>query len=291
MEYRRQTKSGAWIWIRSVGRIVEYDAAGKALRMYGMHADITARKELELQLLHSQRLETVGTLAGGVAHDLNNILTPMLMASSILRETLTKPADRELIAMIDGNGKRGAAIVKQLVAFSRSMALERRSLDPRQLLQEMAQLMSASLPKSITVLAPSGGDVGQVQVDQTQLQQVLMNLCVNARDAMPAGGTLTLQATREELSASGPSRNGDIRGGPFVVLTVVDTGSGISPEIIDRIFDPFFTTKAPGKGSGLGLASAHGIIKAHGGFIWVESKAGQGTTFRIYLPAVAARQG
>jgi len=286
MEYRRQTKSGAWIWIRSVGKIVEYDDAGKPLRMYGMHADITARKELELQLLHSQRLETVGTLAGGVAHDLNNILTPMLMASSILRETLTAPADRELIAMIDGNGKRGAAIVKQLVAFSRSMAQDRQALDPRQILQEIAQLMSASLPKSIAVLAPDCGNAGLVQVDPTQLQQVLMNLCVNARDAMPSGGTITLRVRREELPADGQARNGGATGGTFVVITVADTGTGIPPEIIDRIFDPFFSTKGLGKGTGLGLASSHGIIKAHGGFMRVESTPGQGSIFRLYLPAL-----
>jgi two-component system cell cycle sensor histidine kinase/response regulator CckA len=287
MEYRRQTKSGGWKWIRSVGRIVEYDSEGRPLRMYGTHADITDRKELEAQLRHSQRLEAVGTLASGVAHDLNNILTPMLMATGILRESLADPRDRELMALLDSGGKRGAAIVKQLLDFSRNLTRDRVRVDPDQVLRETEQWMRSSLPPSITVRLEAGVGVPSILADPTQVHQVMMNLCVNARDAMPSGGTLTLSSGVIELPPSAPTREGAPAGGAYVVLSVTDTGSGIDPAIRDRIFDPFFTTKEQGKGTGLGLASVHGIVKAHGGFVRVDSAPGQGSTFRVHFPVAA----
>ncbi len=282
IEYRQQTKAGGWKWLRSVAKVVQHDAAGRPLRVMGTHTDITDRKELEGQLLHSQRLEAVGTLASGVAHDLNNILTPMLMASGLLREKLSDPKDRELMARLDDGGRRGAAIVRQLLDFSRNLAQDRVPLNPRPMLQEMAQLMRATFPKEIFIaeaIAP-GSDL--VEVEPNQLHQVLMNLCVNARDAMSAGGTITLGLERVEVPA-----NGGGRGGPHLSLSVADTGSGIPPENLGRIFDPFFTTKPLGKGTGLGLASVHGIVKAHHGFVRVESKVGHGTTFRVLLPVKA----
>lgn len=282
MEYRRRVANGSWKWIRSVGRIVERDAAGQPLRMHGTHADITDRKDLEAQLLHSQRLEAVGTLASGVAHDLNNILTPMLMASGLLREKLADQQDRDLMTMLDNGGKRGAAIVKQLLAFSRNLAQERQLLDPRTLLAETVQLMRSVLSREIELEVHEGDNLGQIRVEPTQLHQVLMNLCVNARDAMPGGGKLSLSLERVKLPPPGQSIEGD-----FVVFAVQDTGEGIPPENLDRIFDPFFTTKETGKGTGLGLPSAHGIVKSHGGMIRVESTPGKGSTFRVYLPAVA----
>lgn len=280
MEYRQQTKSGGWKWIRSVAKVVEFDATGRPLRVMGTHTDITERKELEAQLLHSQRLEAVGTLASGVAHDLNNILTPMLMASTILRDTLADPRDREMMALLDDGGRRGAAIVRQLLAFSRNLAQDREALDLRQLLRDMAQLMSATFPKEIKVVEAAPEGLGLVDAESNQLHQVLMNLCVNARDAMPSGGTITLGLERVDLPAVAGAP-----GGPHLVLSVADTGHGIPPDIIDRIFDPFFTTKPVGKGTGLGLASVHGIIKAHHGLVKVESQPGRGTTFRVFLPA------
>ena len=280
MEYRLRTKAGTWKWIRSVGKVVELDAAGRPLRMVGTHMDISARKELEAQLLHSQRLEAVGTLAGGVAHDLNNILTPMLMASGLLREKLTEAKDRELMSLIEDGGRRGAAIVKQLLAFSRNLTQNRVPVDLGQLLIEVGQLLRATFPPEITVVVTAAAGQGRVEADPNQLHQVLMNLCVNARDAMPAGGTLTLGLDRADQVA-GPAA----KAGPHLVITVADTGEGMAPEIMGQIFDPFFTTKPQGKGTGLGLASVHGIIKAHRGFVRVESQPGRGTVFRVFLPA------
>ncbi len=280
VEYRQRTKSGAWKWIRSVARVVQRDAEGRPVRVMGTHTDVTERKELESQLLHSQRLEAVGTLASGVAHDLNNILTPVLMASGILRDKLLDPADRELMAMLDEGGRRGAAIVRQLLAFSRNLAQDRVPVDPRQQLRDMAQLMRSSFPKEIRIAESISEVPGLVEAEPNQLHQVLMNLCVNARDAMPGGGILTLGLERVQISGVTGARPG-----PHLVLSVADTGLGIPAEVLDKIFDPFFTTKPVGKGTGLGLASVHGIVKAHQGFVRVESQVGRGTVFRVFLPA------
>ncbi len=268
MEYRQRTKSGGWRWLRTVAKVVEYDATGRPLRVMGTQTDITERKELESQLLHSQRLEAVGTLASGVAHDLNNILTPMLMASGLLRDKLPDAQDRQLMSLLDDGGRRGAAIVRQLLAFSRNLAQDRVPMDPRQLMRDMAQLMRSSFPKEITVVENLADVPGLVEAEPNQLHQVLMNLCVNARDAMPSGGTITLGLDRAEV----PPATGTTTGGPHLVLSVADTGHGIPPELMERIFDPFFTTKPVGKGTGLGLASVHGIVKAHHGFVRVESR-------------------
>jgi|GEM_PF-745366 len=284
VEYCRLTKSGGWKWIRSVGKIVEYDSDGKPLRMCGTHMDITDRKELEAQLLHSQRLEAVGTLASGVAHDLNNILTPMLMATGILRDKLADAHDRSLVAMLDEGGKRGAAIVRQLLAFSRNLVQDRAPVDLRELVRGMTRLMRSTFPKEITAAESVGDGRFVIEAESNQLHQVLMNLCVNARDAMPRGGTITLELKKADLPPRADAGDGSDGGGPYIRLSVADTGQGIPPEIIERIFDPFFTTKPVGKGTGLGLATVHGIVQAHNGFIRVESEPGRGTTFRIYFP-------
>ena len=287
IEYRRHTRDGGWKWIRTVGRIVDRDEAGRPLRMIGMHTDISGQKELEAQLLHSQRLEAVGTLASGVAHDLNNILTPMLMGAGLLQEKLADPEDRELMAMIESSGRRGAAIVKQLLAFSRAVTPERRPLAPVALVQEVARLIRSTFPKEITLVEKIGDCPFSIEGDSTQLHQVLVNLAVNARDAMPGGGTLTLGLECCTIrppgaeAASAPPED-------FLVLHVTDTGHGIPPAIRERIFDPFFTTKEPGKGTGLGLATVHGIVTAHRGFIRFESAPGTGTEFHVYLPATRA---
>lgn len=282
IEYRRRTKSGAWKWLRTVGMIVEFDAAGTPLRLCGTHTDISQRKEIEAQLLHSQRLEAVGTLASGVAHDLNNILTPIVMASGILMEKLRDPADRELMKLLDHSGHRGAAIVKQLLAFSRNLAQERVAVDLAQLVHAALAALRPSLPPSLAVIAP-GPVEATVLADAAQLRQVLANLCANACDAMPGGGTLRLALARED-AALHPEEKAPASG-RFVVLSVADTGTGIPPAILPRIFDPFFTTKP--KGTGLGLASVHGIVRAHQGFVRVDSTPGRGAVFRVFLPELA----
>jgi PAS domain S-box-containing protein len=291
LEYRRRTKTGDWKWIRSIGRIVEYDAAGKPLRMVGTHTDITERKELEARLLHSQRLEAVGTLAAGVAHDLNNILTPMLMVPAVLGDKLAEPKDRELMALLAAGAKRGAAIVRQLLTFSRDMAQSRVPVDPGHLVREMGEIVRATFPPNIKVVVQVPESLWSVTADPIQLHQVLMNLCVNARDAMPGGGTLKLAVENSESTGESSSRDPWAKGSRRVVLTVTDTGHGIPPEIRDRIFDPFFTTKDVGKGTGLGLSTVYGIVKGYGGAVTVDSRPNQGATFKVVLPADAPGPG
>jgi PAS domain S-box-containing protein len=285
MEYRRRMPAGDWKWIRSIAKIVEFDARGQARRMLGTHTDITERKDLEAKLLHSQRLESVATLAGGVAHDLNNILTPMLMAGGVLDGKLKDPADREMMRTLESGARRGATIVRQLMTFAQSMAEYRVTVDPAQVIRDAVQFARATFPPSIAVVDRLPPDLWPVTADPAQLQQVLQSLCTNAREAMPLGGTLTLSAENTQRVRRATTRNPWGKGGAFVVITVADTGRGIPPEIIGRIFDPFFTTKEIGQGSGLGLSSVHGIVNGHGGEVTVESQPGIGATFKVYLPA------
>ena len=287
MEYRRRTKTGEWKWIRSTGKIVERDAAGRAVRMTGTHADITERKKLEAQLLHSQRLESVGTLAGGVAHDLNNVLTPLMMVCSVLREKLADPADRALMTQMEIGAKRGAAIVRQLLTFSRDLPPARSAVDLARQIEEMRDIMRGTFPREIKLVVRLSEKLWPVTADPIQLHQVLMNLCINARDAMPAGGTLVLEAENIPLPAGELPVEADGRDGRSVKITVSDTGLGIPPENIGRIFDPFFTTKGVGKGTGLGLSTVHGIVKSHGGSITVASEPRGGTSFQVLWPASA----
>lgn len=287
MEYRRKMKNGEWKWIRSIGKVVERDSAGRALRMTGTHADITQRKKLEAQLLHSQRMESVGTLAGGVAHDLNNILTPMLMAGSVLKEKLTDPVDSALMTQMESGAKRGAAIVRQLLAFSRDLPQSRVAVDVAQQIGEMMDIMRGTFPREIKLVSQLPAGLWPVIADPIQLHQVIMNLCINARDAMPDGGTLTLAAENIATPDAGSLTEVSSNKERSVRITVSDTGQGISPENLGRIFDPFFTTKGVGKGTGLGLSTVHGIIKSHGGSITVASELNQGTRFYATLPASA----
>jgi PAS domain S-box-containing protein len=285
LEYRRKAQSGEWKWIRSVGKIVEFDADGKAARMVGTHTDITERKALEARLLHSQRLESVATLAGGVAHDLNNILTPMLMASSVLQDKLADARDRELLASLESGARRGALIVRQLLGFSESLAETRVRINVAQLVRESSRIIRASFPPTIFLVEQLPPDLWAVTADPEQLRQVLDNLCTNAREAMPLGGTLTLSAANTRLTQSASTRNPWSKVGAFVMIAVSDTGRGIPREIIGRIFDPFFTTKQVGEGSGLGLSTVHGIVNGQGGSVTVESEPGLGATFKVFLPA------
>jgi two-component system, cell cycle sensor histidine kinase and response regulator CckA len=264
---------------------VEKDARGRTVKTRGANLDITERKSLESQLLRAQRMETVGTLASGVAHDLNNILTPMLMAAGLLRHKLVDESDRNVLTMMERNARRGASIIGQLLAFSRGVEGERAVIQVRHLIEEMVNIMRETFPRNIEIEHDEPTGLWNVLADATQIHQVIMNLCVNARDAMPAGGHLQLRAHNVQLGPEEARLHPLARPGAYLVLTVADSGHGIPPAIIDRIFDPFFTTKEVGKGSGLGLSTVLGITKSHGGFVTVQSVPGKGATFQVYLPA------
>ncbi|MGV0026786.1 response regulator [Phormidesmis priestleyi] len=250
--------------------------------------DITEQKHLEGQLLRAQRLESIGTLASGIAHDLNNILTPILAASQLLQLKLTDCDDRtqEFLDMLVESAKRGSGVINQMLSFTRGAEGKFITLQVRHVIAELKTMLYASLPKSINIRLDVPQDLWMISGDGTQLHQVLMNLCVNARDAMPDGGTLKITARNQLLADQEAQQHLDAQGGHYTVVTISDTGTGIPPEILDRMFEPFFTTKAIGKGSGLGLSSVAGIVKSHRGFITVSSQVGEGTQFQIFLPAV-----
>ncbi|MBD1848233.1 response regulator [Cyanobacteria bacterium FACHB-63] len=257
-----------------------------------VNTDITQKKQLERQFLHAQRLESLGTLAGGIAHDLNNILTPILAISQLLQLKLTHADEstQQFLKIQETNTKRGAALINQILSFARGSESKRRALQVRHVIAEVKQIIDGTFPKSIEVSTPIDPDLQLVAADTTQIHQVLMNLCVNARDAMSAGGCLSISAQNLWIDESYAHMNLDANVGPYVVISVADTGSGISPEAIDHIFDPFFTTKEVGQGTGLGLSTVNSIIRSHGGFINVYSEVGQGTQFKVYLPAIAGRE-
>ena len=245
--------------------------------------DITERRKSERLALRSQRLESIGTLAGGVAHDLNNALAPIMMVVELLR--MRYPEDAETIDVLETSAQHGADMVRQLLSFAKGAEGERVCIQPGHLVKNMATMMKGSFPKNLQLAIRWEPKLPTVLGDPTQLHQVLLNLCVNARDAMPNGGTLTLEAQRVEMDAAYASAIHNAKPGHYVVLRVRDTGAGIPAEILDRIFDPFFTTKGPDKGTGLGLSTVMGIVQGHGGFVQVYSQAGEGSTFAAYLPA------
>jgi len=274
------------------GEIRNLQVTAKIVEIQGRPAyhciwrDITERLKSECLTRRSQRLEAIGTLAGGVAHDLNNSLTPILMGLEILK--FDYPGELETWDLFETSANRAANMVRQLLTFAKGAEGERVSIQLTHLVKELEGIMHGTLPKNIQLAVNCNRELPTVLGDATQLHQVLLNLCVNARDAMPDGGTLSLEAQRATVDAARASAIPDARPGNFVVLRVRDTGTGIAPEILDRIFDPFFTTKGPDKGTGLGLSTVIGIVKGHGGFMQVESHPGQGSVFSAYLPAEGA---
>jgi PAS domain S-box-containing protein len=245
--------------------------------------DVTERKHIERQLQRTQRLESIGTLAAGVAHDLNNALAPIMLGVQLIKQKY--PQESQIVDMFDTSAQRGADMVRQLLTFAKGAEGERILIQPGRLVKELEKLMKGSFSKNIQLVVKCDPKLPAVQGDATQLHQVLLNLCVNARDAMPNGGTLTLEAQPVEVDAAYASSIPNAKPGKYVVLRVRDTGTGIPPEILDRIFEPFFTTKDQDKGTGLGLSMVMGIVRGHGGFLHVYSQPGQGSTFAAYLPA------
>jgi PAS domain S-box-containing protein len=286
-DYRVRTKSNEWKWIANYGKVVVRDAQGNPRRMTGTHRDISDKKQLEAQFLRAQRLESLGILASGIAHDLNNILTPILATAQLLPLKTPKldAQTQHLLEMLQDSARRGSDLVQQILAFVRGGDGKRISLRINHILRDIRQIIIRTFPKSITLEVEASCDLQSISADVTQLHQVFMNLCVNARDAMPNGGTLCLRAENRILDTAFAQLYLDAQPGPYVVVTVSDTGTGMSPEVLEHIFDPFFTTKEAGKGTGLGLSTVAGIVKNHSGFVLVESEVGKGTQFQVFLPA------
>jgi PAS domain S-box-containing protein len=279
-QYRRKDGSSVDVWIS--GKLISY--AGRAAVAI-LVRDLTEKKALEAQFLRAQRMESIGLLAGGIAHDLNNILSPILMNAELLQRGLSDPNQQRMLSSLISNAQRGADIVRQILSFSRGMEGERSAVSPRYLLEEMERFLHETLPKSIRMETEIAKDLWSISGDATQLHQVLMNLCLNARDAMPHGGTLSLSAQNVSLDETYAAMHPEARPGPYVLLSVSDTGCGIPPDLLEKIFDPFFTTKERGMGTGLGLSTALAIVKDHQGFLRIYSEVGKGTRFHVYLPA------
>ncbi|MFN2317194.1 MAG: PAS domain S-box protein [Gemmatimonadales bacterium] len=283
-ELQHRTRSGQPITVFARWSLV-HDASGQPEAVLAINTDITERRQLEQQFLRAQRLESIGTLAGGIAHDLNNVLAPILMSVELLRMTDDDPARLDTLATIEASARRGADMVRQVLTFARGVSGRRVEVRIADLLRDVARMVEETFLKGITLRVHSAKDLWPVVGDATQLHQVLINLAVNARDAMPNGGTLTLAAENVRLDEDPSPFPTEAAPGPYVRITVEDTGTGMTPAVMDRLFEPFFTTKEQGKGTGLGLATSRAIVKSHGGFIHVHSEPGQGTTFRVCLPA------
>lgn len=250
-----------------------------------INTDITERKQMESQFLRAQRMESIGTLAGGIAHDLNNVLSPILMAVQMLELKAKDESTRQLLEILRTNAERGGNMVRQVLSFARGVEGERVPLQPKHLIKEIVKIMGETLPKSIEVNFYLSNDLWIISADATQVHQVLMNLCVNARDAMPSGGTITIKAENVFVDENYARMHLEAKPGQFVLITVSDTGTGMAPEVLSRIFEPFFTTKDMTKGTGLGLSTALTIVKSHGGFVNVYSEMGKGSQFGVYFPS------
>jgi len=282
--YRIIRPDGSVRWIHDRAFPVK-NAAGEVYRMAGVAQDITDQKLLEAQFFRAQRLESIGTLASGIAHDLNNILAPILMAAPIIRLSKSPEASSKMLGMVESSAQRAAKLVRQLLSFGRGAEGEKQRLRMAPLIKEIVTIAEQTFPKDITLAAEVASGTAEIVGDATQVHQVLLNLCVNARDAMPRGGTLTLATSNTHITPATAGATPGAMPGDFVMISVTDTGTGMTPEILDKIFDPFFTTKEVGKGTGLGLATVQGLVKSHGGFLTVHSQVGRGSTFTIYLPA------
>ncbi|MFZ3168984.1 MAG: PAS domain S-box protein [Candidatus Methanoperedens sp.] len=283
------TKDGREVIVESRWTLM-HDNKGKTKSILVINTDITGKKKLEEQFLRAQRMESVGTLAGGIAHDINNVLTPIMLSLELLKEKFTDNKSQQLIDILDRSAKRGASLIKQVQSFARGVEGERMPLQTAHLISEIRQIAKETFPRNIEIMTDIQKDLWTISGDATQLHQVLMNLCVNARDAMPDGGILSISAGNIFIDENFTHIDIEARVGHYIVIAVTDTGAGIPPKIMDRMFEPFFTTKENGKGTGLGLSTALGIVKSHGGFINVYSEAGKGTTFKVYLPAITTTE-
>ncbi|MBK8150489.1 MAG: response regulator [Acidobacteria bacterium] len=286
-EIRNRAKDGSFYWVETT--IIPF--LGSDLKPYqyvAIRYDITEKKLTEQQLLRAQRMESIGTLAGGIAHDLNNILSPILMSVDMLEMNGPDPETKRWLEVIRENSERGANLVRQVLTFARGMEGERIPVQTRHIVKDLVKILQETLPKSITLRYEISTDLKLINADPTQIHQVLMNLCINARDAMPSGGNLVLAARNVSLDDNYARVHLDATAGNYVLLSVSDNGTGMTDSVAKRIFDPFFTTKDIGKGTGLGLATSQSIIKSLDGFINVYSEVGKGTQFTVYIPTFEA---
>ncbi|HTL69447.1 MAG TPA: PAS domain S-box protein [Lacunisphaera sp.] len=261
------------------------DDAGQPVARLSISSDLTEQKKLQEQFMRAQRLESVGMLAAGIAHDLNNVLAPVLMAATMLRKDSTDPREQRLLDTVEKSAERGAGLVRQILGFAHGLGGEPRLMQAKHVLRDIAEMIEATFPKSIRLETEIPSDLWPITANPTQIHQVLLNLCVNARDAMPDGGSLTLRAANIILDENASRAIEGTRPGSWIRIDVIDTGAGIPADVLPRIWEPFFTTKRATQGTGLGLATVRGIIATHGGGITVDTKVGRGTCFQVYLPA------
>lgn len=283
-EFSLMHKDGSRVNVISSLSLVK--TADQPSEIFCFDIDITDRKRLEAQLLRTQRMESIGTLASGVAHDLNNILAPIILSTDLLRNEPDPAVRKGLVDTIEACAQRGANVVNQVITFARGAKGEKTTLQLCHLVGEMEKIIRETFPRNIVVENQVSGDLRPVKGNSTQIHQVLLNLCINARDAMPAGGTLRISANNQDLGANCTALAPEAKPGRYAVVEIADTGTGIPNKIVGKIFDPFFTTKEIGKGTGLGLSTVVGIVHGHGGFITVKSEKDQGTTFKVFLPAI-----
>jgi two-component system cell cycle sensor histidine kinase/response regulator CckA len=284
-EIRQTRRDGEEITVESRWTLVR-DEKGQPNSILVINTDITEKKRMESQFLRAQRMESIGTLAGGIAHDLNNVLSPILMAIDMLQLKTTDEASKKWLDVLRTNAERGGNMVRQVLSFARGVEGERVALQPKHLIKEIVKILRETLPKSLEISFQIPNDLWIISADATQMHQVLMNLCVNARDAMPEGGSIAIKAENVFVDENYARMHLEAKPGRFVMISVADTGPGMTPEIQSRIFEPFFTTKEMTKGTGLGLSTALTIVKSHGGFINVYSELHKGSQFTLYLPAV-----
>lgn len=283
-ELKGVRKDGRGVIVEAHWALVR-DSQGQAKSILDINTDISERRKTERQMLRAQRMESIGTLAGGVAHDLNNVLAPILMSVELLKLSPKYAEDEEILDGIKASASRGADLVKQVLSFARGVEGERVIVNVSHVLRELHKIIRDTFPKNIELSLKRGDKAWTVIGDATQLHQVFLNLCVNARDAMPNGGKLTMTVQNAVLDEVYCGMNPEAKPGTYLRVAIADTGTGTPREILDRIFEPFFTTKEVGKGTGLGLSTTLGIVRSHGGFINVYSEMGKGTSFKVYLPA------
>jgi hypothetical protein len=286
--YRTRWPDGSLHWIQGIGRTF-FDDSGTPVRAAGIGIDVTERRQLEDQYRQSQKIEAIGQLAGGVAHDFNNLLTAILGYCELLIESVGPASQhRAHLDEIRRAADSAASLTRQLLAFGRRQILEPRVLDLHHAVCQMEPMLRRLIGEDIAVVVHKAGEVGRIRADVGQIEQVILNLAINARDAMLQGGTLRIDVADVDLDESYARRHAGSVAGPYVMLAVSDTGTGMDAATQTRVFEPFFTTKAKGRGTGLGLSTVHGIVQQSGGTIWVYSEPGRGSTFKVYLPRVDA---